>query len=322
MISQPLITLAIPTYNRRQFVTESIEAITSQLGDFAEVVVCDNASEDGTFTALTEFSRNDPRIRVFQNPANLGPDRNTLRCLREARGRYIHFLADDDILLPGALLRMREFLSVNGDFSVLHINFVNFKGAFADAALSVPHHDARDIIEIEPNEFVRRLSVHATLYSATVLRREEALSVPRVERFIGSWLLQSHLAVACVCRGSRFGLIGTPGVAVRGGNSGGYSVYRIFGQEWKNVLFGTGIENGLTTATAVSVYDHTIRTFMRSWAVQLRTHDTKYESSGIGALLRSTWDYPSAWIYVYPFLLAPAPLIRVVKAIYDRVRER
>lgn len=99
-IVQPTVSILIPVYNRKGLIGPCIESALAQTFKEIEVVVCDNRSTDGTWEVLQEFAARDPRVRVFQNPENVGPVRNWARCAQEARAPYSKILFSDDLLLP------------------------------------------------------------------------------------------------------------------------------------------------------------------------------------------------------------------------------
>ncbi|MCG8557594.1 MAG: glycosyltransferase [Proteobacteria bacterium] len=84
-----------------------------------EVVVVDNASEDGTWDACQQLAREDERVRVFRNKRNLGPVRNWQRCISEARGRYGKILFSDDVIYPSYLEATVPWLS-NSDVGLVY----------------------------------------------------------------------------------------------------------------------------------------------------------------------------------------------------------
>ncbi|MBD3243330.1 MAG: glycosyltransferase [Chitinivibrionales bacterium] len=97
--SQPLISVVIPTYNRRSYITEAIDSVLAQTYDDYEVVVVDDGSTDGTREALEQYAH---AIRyVYQENAGCAAARNT--GLEHARGRWIAFLDSDDVWLPDKL---------------------------------------------------------------------------------------------------------------------------------------------------------------------------------------------------------------------------
>lgn len=107
----PLVTIAIPTFNRAPLLADCVRSALSQTYSNFEIVVSDNASTDETQAVLSSF--HDPRLRVVRQPQNIGLMPNWNACLAEARGAFIVFVADDDRIAPWMLdrcvgLTMRE----------------------------------------------------------------------------------------------------------------------------------------------------------------------------------------------------------------------
>jgi glycosyltransferase involved in cell wall biosynthesis len=94
----PLVTIAIPTFNRASWLRGCIVAALAQTYPRVEIIVSDNASTDNTAEVLKGFS--DPRLRVLRQATNLGPTPNLNACLAAARGDYIVFVPDDDRAAP------------------------------------------------------------------------------------------------------------------------------------------------------------------------------------------------------------------------------
>jgi glycosyltransferase involved in cell wall biosynthesis len=97
----PLVTIAIPTFNRASWLRECIDAALAQTYRNLEVLVSDNASTDQTPDVLSEIR--DPRLRVIRQPKNIGPGRNCAACVTEARGEFVVIVPDDDRLAPWML---------------------------------------------------------------------------------------------------------------------------------------------------------------------------------------------------------------------------
>jgi glycosyltransferase involved in cell wall biosynthesis len=64
----PALSIGLAVRNDRQVVGRCIESVLSQ--DFAdlELVICDNASDDGTIETVEEYARMDRRVRLSVNP--------------------------------------------------------------------------------------------------------------------------------------------------------------------------------------------------------------------------------------------------------------
>ncbi|MDQ8728051.1 glycosyltransferase family 2 protein [Bradyrhizobium sp. LHD-71] len=94
----PLITIAIPTFNRATLLKGCVASALSQTYPHLEVVVSNNASTDGTLSVLSEFD--DARLRVITQATNIGMHPNWNACLANAKGDYIVFVSDDDRIAP------------------------------------------------------------------------------------------------------------------------------------------------------------------------------------------------------------------------------
>lgn len=99
----PALSIGLAVRNDRQVVGRCIESVLSQ--DFAdlELVICDNASDDGTIETVEEYARMDRRVRLSVNPFNIGSHENMNRVLAAARGRLFRWISSDDWLEPGCL---------------------------------------------------------------------------------------------------------------------------------------------------------------------------------------------------------------------------
>src|SRR5437762_14022733 len=101
--ADPLVTIAIPTFNRCAWLKDCVLSALAQTYRNFEIVVSDNASTDATQDVLREFQ--DPRLRVVKQPTNIGLIPNWNACLAAASGDFILFVADDDRISPRMLER-------------------------------------------------------------------------------------------------------------------------------------------------------------------------------------------------------------------------
>lgn len=102
-MSERLLTVGIPTYNRAAYLAEALDSVLAQGGADVEVLVVDNASTDGTRELMAERLERHPSLRYVRNETNLGMGGNWWRTAVETRTPYLKFLNDDDLLRPGCL---------------------------------------------------------------------------------------------------------------------------------------------------------------------------------------------------------------------------
>jgi len=104
-VNVPLVSIGLPVYNGERFIREAIESILAQTFADFELIVCDNASTDGTERIVREYAARDERIRYERGAVNRGAAYNYNRVTERSRGRYIRHAAHDDVLSPTNLER-------------------------------------------------------------------------------------------------------------------------------------------------------------------------------------------------------------------------
>lgn len=107
----PKFTVVLNTFNRAQIVPDAVRSVLDQTWSDFELLVVDDGSSDGTADAIARFS--DERVRYIHRPnGGLAAARNT--GLREARGEFVTFMDDDDLVRPVWLERMASALGRSG----------------------------------------------------------------------------------------------------------------------------------------------------------------------------------------------------------------
>jgi glycosyltransferase involved in cell wall biosynthesis len=97
----PLVSVGIPTFNNPEGLRRTLGCVTTQTYRHLEIIVSDNASPGPeTAAVVCDFQRRDPRIRCYRQPRNLGAAANFKAVLREARGDFFLWAADDDEWSP------------------------------------------------------------------------------------------------------------------------------------------------------------------------------------------------------------------------------
>lgn len=97
-------SVCMATYNGERFLSEQINSILYQLGDWDEIVIVDDGSSDETVKFIKTIE--DPRIRLFQNTRNIGACASFEKAISLSRGRFILLSDQDDIWCTGKLEKM------------------------------------------------------------------------------------------------------------------------------------------------------------------------------------------------------------------------
>ena len=129
-MNRPLVSVVIPTFNRKELLEKSIESVLAQtLNDF-ELFIVDDASTDGTAEWLMKNGNSDKRIHVIRLPVNRGCNAARNVAVSRARGRYLAFLDDDDLFLPEQLELTVAKFETTPELGVVftQFNFINAEG--------------------------------------------------------------------------------------------------------------------------------------------------------------------------------------------------
>jgi len=136
----PLITIAIPTYNRAGgFLKYAIESAVNQTYQNLEIIVSDNCSSDHTESLVKGY--NDPRIKYFRQVRNIGAPNNFNFCLTTANGDYFLLLHDDDLIDDDFIEACMKRANYSTDYGIIRTGtrIIDGKGNIL--------HEAKNMVE-------------------------------------------------------------------------------------------------------------------------------------------------------------------------------
>ncbi len=100
MEKKPLLSIAIPTYNRAAHLQDLLRQIAPyayQSQGLVEICISSNGSTDHTRQMVANFQQEYPQVITYhEHKTNLGFDRNVLKVIEISRGDYIWTFGDDD----------------------------------------------------------------------------------------------------------------------------------------------------------------------------------------------------------------------------------
>ncbi len=102
------LSICIPTYNFGEFIGETLQSILPQVVEGVEVVILDGGSTDETSTVVHSFQERHPALRYHRREERGGIDRDMALTVELARGEYCWLFSSDDLMKPGAVVRMLE----------------------------------------------------------------------------------------------------------------------------------------------------------------------------------------------------------------------
>jgi len=135
MQKQPLVTVAITTYNHDKYIMDCLGSVLSQTYSNFIILVCDDASTDNTQNLLIDFQTQYPdKLKLFLNKKNEGITNSINIALQNATGEYFTAIGGDDLMYENQLSTQVDYLSRNSNCAMCF-------------------HDL-DIINLETNELI------------------------------------------------------------------------------------------------------------------------------------------------------------------------
>ena len=161
-LKKPLVSVLMSTYDRYDYLEESVNSILNQTYQNFELIVvlekCKN--QDKIEKILKSFK--DSRIVIVKNQAKLGFAASLNVGIESAKGKYIARMDDDDISLPERLYKQVEYLEKNPEVGVCG----------SKAQFFMKSHDVWDFLPTDSEEIkVRMLSSCPMCHPSVVIRK-------------------------------------------------------------------------------------------------------------------------------------------------------
>ena len=228
---QPLLTIAIPTYNRSSHLATLLSVLATELralGERVQVLVLDNASPDDTPAVVQRFQPHIAHLTHRRNHENIGPDHNIRNAFRDPSTPYVWVVGDDDAPLPGAITGLVELLETTAPDMVYLPSLATFDLA----------HDYPGQPSVRPSwttlsreRFAEILNVRLTFISGLVFRKACA-SAQAIDANLAHTdatnLVQLAWTYEALKQGRRFVIARQNLLMASSDNRSGYSVLQVF----------------------------------------------------------------------------------------------
>lgn len=153
MDNRPLVSICIPTHNGEKFLEEALQSVVQQSYKNIELVISDDRSKDKTLSIIEKFKTEAdfPILLVHHKPNGIGANWNN--SIRHARGEYIKFLFQDDLLYPTCIEELMEVLIEHQDVAIVACKrSVIIEGEFTSKHKSWLHFNSDLQLQLEPNK--------------------------------------------------------------------------------------------------------------------------------------------------------------------------
>ncbi len=95
----PLVTVAVSSYNCRDFIIETLESVKSQSYSPIQLIIIDDCSNDDSVDLIKHWvNANYPDAKFHVNERNLGVTSVFAKALELAEGKYFSFIGSDDVM--------------------------------------------------------------------------------------------------------------------------------------------------------------------------------------------------------------------------------
>lgn len=300
----PLLTIAIPTYNRAWCLRELLPILAGELKDEprVELIISDNASPDETPSVVQDFVARGLRVHYVRNTQNIGSDANFLQCFEQARGKYVWIFGDDDILVPGGLAKILSYCET-AEYDLIWVSNYPFEN-FREPLAVEPRPDAIEITDAVA--YVKRIHVFFTFITGNIINKNTVLEAgPKAfSSLIGTGLMQLGWTYTALNRFSRGLYIREKLIAMRVNNTGGYRLFQVFGS-----TLATVTRNWLRSENLGRiVMNGTVQRFWPPILLQYKKNakafaDEAKPQAVLTPLFKGNLRY---WAFVYPVIVLPS----------------
>jgi glycosyltransferase involved in cell wall biosynthesis len=309
--TKPLLTIAVPTYNRARFLTENLDTLFDQLvaEERVELILSDNACTDGTPALIQEYRQRGLQLRYLRNETNLGPDGNILQCFEQARGKYVWVLGDDDIVVPGGVAKILALLAEE-DYGLAFVTPFAFTSDYiAERTSERFGRHAESLPGAVP--FVRRAGQLIMFISAMIVNKDRYLSIPHrdLRALVGSSLVQMGWLFPVLAVSSRNLVVFDKVIGQRIENGSGWGPCQVFGVNLMQILNDflpdrKDIVREIQKTLLQSWLPHMVMGIRRGTAGPL---DVENMRSVLEPVHGKSVRY---WFFVYPLISLPLALAR------------
>ncbi|WP_428768094.1 glycosyltransferase [Treponema sp. HNW] len=135
------ITVIIPTYNKADYISQTIESVLSQTYQKFEIVIIDDCSQDNTELVVQKYLSD--KIRYFKHVRNWGPGATFNDGIEKANTEYITLIAGDDLLLPEHLEIVIDKFNRNNKVNTIYtsLQVINENNEYLDQIITSPFTD-------------------------------------------------------------------------------------------------------------------------------------------------------------------------------------
>ena len=120
----PKISVVIPCRNCKKYILRNVRSIQNQNYSNFEIIIVDDASDDGTSLTLEKLQKEDPRLKIINNKVNMGGFYSRSIGTFSAKGKHIFTMDSDDMYLDEYVLSSIKKIAYKGNFDIIIFNSI------------------------------------------------------------------------------------------------------------------------------------------------------------------------------------------------------
>ena len=237
-MNQPILTIAIPTYNRATFLENNLKQLYNnwqQLNDknYLEIIISNNASTDNTKAIVQQFVDLGLPIRFFNNVINLRADGNFYNCYENATGKYLWIFGDDELLFNTALPNIVEILQEN-ELGCLYVRGIGYDNKFDLEKYNIIK--SEEIEWINSDLYLEKINYYLTFCTGNIFNKSLIPSDFNPKEFIGSNLNQVSWYLMALNNAQKNCILKEKYYFIKNSNTGGYKLFETFSTNLNLIL--------------------------------------------------------------------------------------
>ncbi len=138
-MSKPNISIIMGIYNCADTLDEAIESILNQTYTNWKMIMCDDASNDNTYSVAKKYVEKYPdKFILIKNEKNMGLNYTLNQCLQHVDTKYVARMDGDDISLPKRFEKEMNFLESNPQYAIVsaQMEYFDEQGVFGKSSRS------------------------------------------------------------------------------------------------------------------------------------------------------------------------------------------
>lgn len=324
-----LLTIAIPTYNRSYFLDKLLNSIFQQYDERLEVIVSDNASTDNTEEIIKKYDK----VNYIRNITNIGPDANFLQCYKKASAKYVWLVGSDDILYPGAINKIINFLDKNKKLTHVFLNHNFFK--FEENPVENNNYYLNikeNLLFDDKNKWIKIIGNRITFMSAMIISKEVFNNVINPIKYNGTWFIHTCIILESSASAGKYGIIKdccvcdniTPANANQDKEESW--IFEVFGEKLYKVYYGVGINYGFRKKIMKRIYSKFVCGNFGRAIIRMKVNKINWKKEFYQYAFPYMKKYLMTWLFTIPCSLLPrficSFMYTVIKPLYKKIIKR